>query len=75
MNEPRLRHSVRALILDEDERVLLCRIVAAGGLVAWVTPGGGIEKSESHHVWHQELVPASTQLASMVSPTTSALCA
>ena len=78
MNEPRLRHSVRALIVDEDERVLLCRWDMAGKTV-WGTPGGGIEegesqlaalrrelfeevgltlKTESHHVWHQEIVPA-----------------
>ena len=49
MNELRLRHSVRALIVDEVDRVLLCRI-DAGGLVVWVTPGGGIEEGESHTV-------------------------
>ena len=78
MNGPRLRHSVRALIVDEDERVLLCRWDMAGKTV-WGTPGGGIEEgeshrealrrelfeevgltleTESHHVWHQEVVPA-----------------
>ena len=78
MNEPRLRHSVRALIVDEVDRVLLCRWDMAG-MTVWGTPGGGIEEgeshlaalrrelleevgltleTESHHVWHQEVVPA-----------------
>lgn len=49
MDEPRLRHAVRSLIVDEAERVLLCRI-DAGGLVVWVTPGGGVEEGESPEV-------------------------
>ena len=46
MPEPRLRHSVRGLIVDENEHVLLCRI-DSGDRVVWVTPGGGIEAGES----------------------------
>ncbi|MGW1185717.1 NUDIX hydrolase [Streptomyces drozdowiczii] len=44
-----LRHSVRAIILDEDERVLLCRftIPEPVGTVVWATPGGGIEPGET----------------------------
>ncbi|MGH3645975.1 MAG: NUDIX hydrolase [Micromonosporaceae bacterium] len=48
MTAPRLRHSVRALLLDETERVLLCRFAIThpiGGL--WAAPGGGIEAGES----------------------------
>jgi 8-oxo-dGTP pyrophosphatase MutT (NUDIX family) len=43
-----LRHSVRAVILDEQDRVLLCRITLPepDGAVVWVTPGGGIEPRE-----------------------------
>ena len=47
MNELRLRHSVRALIVDEVDRVLLCRWDMAG-MTVWGTPGGGIEEGESH---------------------------
>ncbi|MFG3716431.1 NUDIX hydrolase [Streptomyces massasporeus] len=44
-----LRHSVRALILDEDDRVLLCRfaIPEPAGTVVWAAPGGGIEPGET----------------------------
>ncbi|TVZ84109.1 NUDIX hydrolase [Streptomyces sp. BK340] len=44
-----LRHSVRAIILDEDERILLCRfaIPEPAGTVVWATPGGGIEPGET----------------------------
>jgi 8-oxo-dGTP pyrophosphatase MutT (NUDIX family) len=43
-----LRHSVRALILDHDDRILLCRfaIPEPPGLV-WAAPGGGIEPGET----------------------------
>ncbi|BBH69198.1 DNA mismatch repair protein MutT [Actinoplanes sp. OR16] len=47
-----LRHSVRAIILDEDDRVLLCRFVfphpavPAQATVVWAAPGGGIEPGE-----------------------------
>ncbi|MGW1026090.1 NUDIX domain-containing protein [Streptomyces sp. NPDC002577] len=45
----RLRHSVRAIILDEDNRILLCRfaIPERAGLVVWAAPGGGIEPGET----------------------------
>ncbi|MFJ3777402.1 NUDIX hydrolase [Streptomyces sp. NPDC090075] len=44
-----LRHSVRAIILDEDDRVLLCRfaIPKPAGTVVWAAPGGGIEPGET----------------------------
>ncbi|MFF6915728.1 NUDIX domain-containing protein [Streptomyces sp. NPDC012466] len=44
-----LRHSVRALILDEDHRILLCRfaIPEPAGTVVWAAPGGGIEPGET----------------------------
>ncbi|WP_030670121.1 NUDIX domain-containing protein [Streptomyces sp. NRRL B-1347] len=41
-----LRHSVRAIVLDERERVLLCRCVLPDEVV-WITPGGGIEAGET----------------------------
>jgi 8-oxo-dGTP pyrophosphatase MutT (NUDIX family) len=49
---PNLRRSVRAIVLDEDDRILLCRFVLphpavpgqAKGL--WAAPGGGIEPGE-----------------------------
>lgn len=44
-----LRRSVRAVILDEDDRILLCRfaIPEPAGTVVWAAPGGGIEPGET----------------------------
>ncbi|MFI7542969.1 NUDIX domain-containing protein [Actinoplanes sp. NPDC049599] len=48
----RLRTSARAIILDEDDRVLLCRFafphpaVPDGAQGVWAAPGGGIEPGE-----------------------------
>ncbi|MFF7856363.1 NUDIX domain-containing protein [Streptomyces sp. NPDC007904] len=48
---PRLRRAVRALILDERERLLLCRFAltdAAGRpFVLWAAPGGGVAPGET----------------------------
>jgi 8-oxo-dGTP pyrophosphatase MutT (NUDIX family) len=47
-----LRASVRAIILDEDDHVLLCRFVSPhpavppGAPAVWAAPGGGIEPGE-----------------------------
>jgi len=47
-----LRTSVRAIILDEDDRVLLCRFVFPhpavpnGAPGVWAAPGGGVEPGE-----------------------------
>jgi 8-oxo-dGTP diphosphatase len=43
------RHSVRAILLDEEDRVLLCRHAIpkpAGEVVVWAAPGGGVEPGE-----------------------------
>lgn len=48
----RLRRAVRAVILADDDRVLLCRFsfphpaVPTGATVVWAAPGGGIESGE-----------------------------
>ncbi|MFD8563525.1 NUDIX hydrolase [Streptosporangium canum] len=45
-----LRRSVRAIVLDEDDRILLCRLVIAkpsGTINVWAAPGGGIEPGET----------------------------
>ena len=53
MTSVRLRHAVRALILDEDDRILLCRFVFPhpavpnGTKVVWAAPGGGVEAGET----------------------------
>jgi 8-oxo-dGTP diphosphatase len=45
---PRLRPAVRALILDDDNRVLLCRFwFPDKKLTVWAAPGGGVEPSEA----------------------------
>jgi 8-oxo-dGTP diphosphatase len=41
-----LRRAVRALVLDEEDRILLCRLTIprpAGTVVVWAAPGGGVE--------------------------------
>ena len=46
----RLRPSARAIILDDDDRILLCRFQFARdgrAVVVWATPGGGVEPGES----------------------------
>ncbi|MEU8546237.1 NUDIX domain-containing protein [Streptomyces roseoverticillatus] len=44
-----LRRSVRAIVLDEDNRILLCRfaIPEPAGTVVWAAPGGGVEPGET----------------------------
>lgn len=48
----RLRRAVRAVILTDDDRVLLCRFsfphpaVPTGATAVWAAPGGGIEPGE-----------------------------
>ena len=50
---PNLRWSVRAIVLDEDGRVLLCRFVSPHPAVpgeakgVWAAPGGGVEPGEA----------------------------
>ncbi|HEU0304056.1 MAG TPA: NUDIX domain-containing protein [Gaiellaceae bacterium] len=44
---PPVRRSPRAIVLDDDDRVLLYRFVSPGGLSFWGTPGGGLEPGES----------------------------
>jgi 8-oxo-dGTP pyrophosphatase MutT (NUDIX family) len=43
------RHSVRALVLDELDRVLLCGhvVVRPENAIVWAAPGGGIERGET----------------------------
>ena len=49
---PNLRTAVRAIILDENDRILLCRFVFPHPAVpsqakaVWAAPGGGIEPGE-----------------------------
>jgi len=46
----RLRPGARGIILDEDDRILLCRFEfnrPDGATVVWATPGGGVEPGES----------------------------
>ncbi|MGK8524041.1 NUDIX hydrolase [Nocardia asteroides] len=48
MPSANLRHSVRAIVLDEQDRILLCRYTIAepAGTIVWAAPGGGIEPGE-----------------------------
>lgn len=40
------RRSVRAILIDDAERLVLLKRVRPGGSPYWVTPGGGIEPSD-----------------------------
>ncbi|WP_103500738.1 MULTISPECIES: NUDIX domain-containing protein [unclassified Streptomyces] len=48
---PRLRRAVRALVLDEAERLLLCRFLLTDRtgrpFVLWAAPGGGVAAGET----------------------------
>jgi ADP-ribose pyrophosphatase YjhB (NUDIX family) len=47
---PQLRPAVRALVLDEADRILLCRFSfskPSGPKVVWAAPGGGVEPGET----------------------------
>jgi 8-oxo-dGTP diphosphatase len=43
----RLRHSVRALLVDERDRLLLYHFQNADSRRVWAAPGGGVEPGES----------------------------
>ncbi len=49
MSSVNLRRSVRAVVLDEDDRILLCRFAVPDpvGTVVWAAPGGGVELGET----------------------------
>jgi 8-oxo-dGTP diphosphatase len=47
MTELRLRLAARAIVVDEDERVLLVKFDFGVRGEVWATPGGGIEAGES----------------------------
>jgi 8-oxo-dGTP diphosphatase len=45
-----LRPSARALILDDEDRILLCRFEFVRGgriVIVWAAPGGGVEPGET----------------------------
>ncbi|MFD0886326.1 NUDIX hydrolase [Streptosporangium algeriense] len=47
MSTPKAREAARAVVLDEDDRVLLLRY-DEGGKVFWATPGGALDPGEDH---------------------------
>jgi double-stranded uracil-DNA glycosylase len=47
LSEPRLRPSVRAIVLDSEDRVLLHRFTSADYSDVWVGPGGAVEEGEN----------------------------
>ncbi|GHJ45603.1 DNA mismatch repair protein MutT [Catellatospora sp. TT07R-123] len=50
MTLPKLRHSARAIVLDPDDRILLCRFDfdrPTGPFTVWATPGGGLDPGET----------------------------
>ena len=45
--EPVERRAVRALVVDEQDRLLLLRWARPLGSSFWITPGGGVERAET----------------------------
>ena len=47
MTGPRLRPAARGLVVDADDRLLLCRLdLPHQDVVVWTAPGGGVEPGE-----------------------------
>ena len=44
----RIRTAARAVVLDDDGRVLLVRFAFPGERIVWATVGGGLEPDETH---------------------------
>ncbi len=42
-----IRQAVRAVLLDEDDRLLLVRFVFPSGIEVWALPGGGLQPNEA----------------------------
>lgn len=41
-----VRRSVRAVLLDEDDRLVLIKRIKPGQMPYWTTPGGGLESTD-----------------------------
>ncbi|MER6592779.1 NUDIX domain-containing protein [Micromonospora purpureochromogenes] len=42
-----MRRSVRAILLDEEDRLVLIRRIKPGQAPYWTTPGGGVESTDA----------------------------
>lgn len=63
-DSPRLRHAVRVLLLDEEDRVLLLHSIdPQSGRAFWFPPGGGNEGNEDERAAAMREVAEETGLA------------
>jgi 8-oxo-dGTP pyrophosphatase MutT (NUDIX family) len=63
---PRLRHAVRVLLLDEEDRLLLlCVAVPKTRRALWIAPGGGLEDGEDARLTAVREIAEETGLADL----------
>ncbi|GAA2295341.1 hypothetical protein GCM10010149_49520 [Nonomuraea roseoviolacea subsp. roseoviolacea] len=68
-----MRPSVRGLLLDREERLLLFRRTVPGREVYWSVPGGHVEPGDAtlEHTLHRELLEELGATVSAVTPLTT----
>ncbi len=68
-----MRPSVRGILLDDDERLVIFRRTVPGREVYWSVPGGHVEPGDAtlEHTLHRELLEELGATVSAVTPLTT----